>query len=163
GSGMAVADLNGDGNLDVVTTSSDNDTLTYALGNGDGTFQAAQTLFAGHLPVAVAVADLGSPLTLPDGSTVLGPPDGHADLVVADNGLTQPVLSGPPEVVLLPGLVDEQGNFSGFGSPISLASARAPLDVKVGDVNGDGVPDVVAVDDDGILVIFGKPALGPQD
>src|SRR5262249_48700079 len=37
-------------------------------------------------------------------------------------------------------------------------------DVKVGDLNGDGVPDVVAVDRDGLLVRYGKkPGSAPGD
>jgi hypothetical protein len=163
GPGLALADLNGDGNLDVVTTSDTTNFIKYSLGNGDGTFQPVQELPPGQTPVAVAVADFGSAVTLPDGSTVLGPPDGHPDLIVADNGLTQPLFNGPPEIVMLPGLVDDQGKFAGFGTPIHLASARGPLDVKVADVNGDGAPDIVVVDADGVEVIYGKPPIIPPN
>src|SRR6185369_3054842 len=47
---------------------------------------------------------------------------------------------------------------------VPLSFAKGPLDVKVGDINGDGVLDVVTVDRDGILVIFGKqPVIPPND
>jgi hypothetical protein len=163
GPALAVADLNGDGKLDVVTTAFNFDDLSYSLGNGDGTFQPVQdeaqlNAPVGRAPVAVAVADFGS--ALPDGS--LGPPDKLPDLILADAGLTNPTFSGPPEVVLLPGQADGQGNFAGFGSPIPLAFVPGPIDVKAGDLDRNGAMDVVVVDSDGIEVIYGKPPALPQ-
>ena len=163
GPGVAVADLNGDGNLDVVTTKSNVGEVQYTLGNGDGTFQAETTAaFTGQFPAGVAVADFAT--VRADGSVAVGIPDGVQDLIVANNGRTLPTFSGPAEVVLLPGLVDDQSRFAGFGDPMRLADAKGPLDVKVGDVNGDGVLDAVVVDRDGILVIYGKkPVISPND
>src|SRR5438132_6270618 len=55
---IAVADLNGDGKLDLVSTNFTGNGVTVLLGNGDGTF-AAQSNFATPLkPRSVAVADL---------------------------------------------------------------------------------------------------------
>ncbi len=72
---------------------------------------------------------------------------------------------GGPEVVLLPNLgFDAQGRFLGFGQPMQLAKAKAPQALAVGDLNGDGVPDIAVVDRDGILTIFGKqPTIAPND
>jgi hypothetical protein len=164
GPGLAVADLNGDGKLDVVSTGFNLDDLDYSLGNGDGTFQPVQDQAqlnapVGRAPVAVAVADFGS--ARPDGS--LGPPDKLPDLILADAGLTNPTYSGPPEVVLLPGQADGKDNFAGFGSPIPLAFVPGPLDVKVGDLNGDGSTDIVVVDSNGVTVIYGKPPALPPN
>jgi hypothetical protein len=45
-----------------------------------------------------------------------------------------------------------------------LASGVQPLDVKVADVNGNGVPDVLALDENGVRVIYRKtPTLKPND
>src|SRR5262249_16159911 len=96
GLGLTVADLNGDGNPDIVGIENIFG-VAYLLGNGDGTFQQAQTQNPGQVPLAVAVADVGSQVTLPDGSTALGPADGHPDLIVADNGLHEAVVNGPPQ------------------------------------------------------------------
>ncbi len=52
---LAVADINGDGNPDLVETSYYQ--LGILLGNGDGSFATATTLSAGNSPYAIAVAD----------------------------------------------------------------------------------------------------------
>jgi FG-GAP-like repeat len=162
---LLITDLNGDGNLDVITTSpvEPTDNLQYELGNGDGTFGPQTLLTIGDAPVAVAVAELGSQVTLPDGSTVLGPPDGIPDLVVADNGLVLNVNNGPAQIVIVPGLDNAQGQFIGFGSPITLAPANAPLDLKVADLTGDGTPDILVAEAGGIEVIYGKPLTLPPN
>jgi hypothetical protein len=156
GPDLAVADLNDDGIPDVVNANISNSTISYVLGNGDGTFSSATSDSSGEAPLAVVVADIGSQITNPDGSTQLGPPDGHPDLIVADSGLSQTDFSGPAEIVVLPSIFDS-GGFEGFGSPIPLATADRPQSLAVGDLTGDGALDIVYVDSDGVHIIFGKP------
>jgi hypothetical protein len=55
---VAVADINGDGNADVVVGNLNSSTVGVLLGNGDGTFQPATTFKAGLHPYVLAVADL---------------------------------------------------------------------------------------------------------
>ncbi len=86
---LATGDVNGDGNPDIITTWDDKNGCSILLGNGDGTFQNQIAYFTGQNPVAVAVVDFGSQVTLPDGSTKLGPPDGKLDLVVANCGVAR--------------------------------------------------------------------------
>ena len=78
GSSVAVADVNGDGKLDIVTTDHDGSAnglnrglVSLRLGSGDGTFEAEQTYDSGgFLTDSVAVADVNG--------------DGKPDLVVAN-------------------------------------------------------------------------------
>jgi hypothetical protein len=161
GPGLAVADLNGDGIPDVVAASEAQFVLSYALGNGDGTFQDVQQFNTGAGTFAMTVADFGSAVPNSDGTFSLGPPDGHPDLLVAASGESGPVLSGPPQVLFYPGQVDTHGYFNGFGDPIVLASPRTPIDIKTGDLTGDGSIDITVVEQAGIRVIYGKKPASP--
>ncbi len=163
--GAAVVDLNGDGIPDLITTSRMPDSIAVGLGNGDGTFAPPTTYTSGQGPVALAVADIGSQATNPDGSTALGPPDGHPDLVVADgaNEGNGRVTTGLTGVYVLPGLVDDQGNFAGFGSPILLAPGLTPQSLALGDFTGNGATDIAFVDQDGVHVIYNTPPVIPSN
>jgi uncharacterized protein (DUF2141 family) len=68
----AVADLNGDGKLDLVVTGFDFGYISVLLGNGDGSFQVPLHYATGRLPLGVTVADFNG--------------DGQLDVAVADNG-----------------------------------------------------------------------------
>jgi hypothetical protein len=68
---LAVADLNGDGNPDLIDVSFFHNTVGILLGNRDGTFDATQTYGSGgRLPRSIALADLNG--------------DDEADIVVAN-------------------------------------------------------------------------------
>jgi hypothetical protein len=55
---VAVADINGDGNPDLLVANVNSSTVGALLGNGDGTFQPATTYGSGGHPLWVAVADV---------------------------------------------------------------------------------------------------------
>jgi hypothetical protein len=121
---VAIADLNGDGRPDLVVTNyyyraaskSYVGTVDVLLGNGDGTFQAPQSLAAGPNPHSVAVADLTG--------------NGIQDLVV-----TNEVQNGTISVLM------GYGNGT-FRTAQSFAAGPYPYHVAVADLNGDGIPDV---------------------
>jgi len=113
---LSVADINGDGNLDVVTTSLSG-SISILLGNGQGGF-APQQQFSVNSPklYTLTTADL------------LG--DGHPDLIAgtANSSL----------IVYL-----NKGNGT-FDDPITLNVGNHPDSIAVADINGDGRPDIVA-------------------
>ncbi len=80
---LALADLDDDGVLDLVTLDAETEEVVAWIGQGDGTFADRRTVGAADLPVGVAVADLTSPFETG------GDVDGIPDVVVIDeiNGL----------------------------------------------------------------------------
>jgi hypothetical protein len=59
-SAVVVADLDGDFNVDLAVTNSNDDEVAVLLGNGDGTFQAAATYSVGSAPDSLAIGNLDS-------------------------------------------------------------------------------------------------------
>ncbi|MCH7702528.1 MAG: VCBS repeat-containing protein [Planctomycetes bacterium] len=71
-SSVAIGDLDGDGDADLVVANSSDDNVSVLLNNGDGTFAAHVLYGVGNGPSSVAIGDL-------DG-------DGDADLAVVNAG-----------------------------------------------------------------------------
>jgi hypothetical protein len=119
---LAVADLNGDGRLDVVAAnrgqpleSTPGSTASVLLGNGDGTLGPKTDFDTGMVPVSVAVKDLNG--------------DGHPDLAVTCWWV------GAVSVLF--------GNGNGTFQPQILFSTGAVnYSVAIGDLNADGRPDL---------------------
>jgi len=125
---VAIADLNGDGKPDVVVAnfcqdqSCANGGVTVFLGNGDGTLQPGVSYSAGwEGVVSLAIGDVNG--------------DGHPDLVVANQC---PACGTGGVSVLL-------GNGDGtFRAPVTYDSGGInAVSVAIGDLNGDGHPDLV--------------------
>jgi hypothetical protein len=120
---VVLADVNGDGKADLVTPTLNE--LWY--GNGDGTFQAPVQLAVGGSPISsVATGDLNG--------------DGVTDLVVQ---------IGPGGVTIV-----LESNGSGGETQTNLGECSSPnvcydtSYVGIGDVNGDGYPDLVLGSDE---------------
>src|SRR5215467_14580046 len=133
-SSIAVGDFNGDGKLDLAVCNFGDWNIYVLLGNGDGTFQAARSVYfasGGGFPWYVVTADFNG--------------DGRLDLAVSnygDNSLS----------VLL-------GNGDGtFQAPQTTPVGTNPAQVVVGDFNGDGKPDlaVSSVANGTVSVLLGK-------
>ncbi|HBB94855.1 MAG TPA: hypothetical protein DC054_05640, partial [Blastocatellia bacterium] len=116
---VTVADFNGDGRSDLVTTNFNSDNLSVLFGNGAGGFGAANSISIGadaSHPWSVTVNDVNG--------------DGKLDLVVSN------LYSSNMSLFL--------GNGNGtFGAPktFSLGGDSLPYFIAVGDFNADGRPD----------------------
>ena len=122
---MAAGDFNGDGKVDLaVATDLNSSDISILLGNGDGTFQAPVSYATGENVYWVAVGDFNG--------------DGIPDLVIAGSSLTAEYW----------GLAVLIGNGDGtFQTPTTyfVESGYMPLTVAVADFNGDGIADLVAL------------------
>ena len=122
---VAVGDFNCDGKPDLVTPDAFANSVSVLLGNGDGTFQSAQSYGTGtptvyDFPVFVAVGDFNG--------------DHKPDLVVANQN------SNSVSVLL--------GNGDGtFQTAMNFGVGTAPVSVAVGDLNGDHKLDLVVANE----------------
>jgi FG-GAP-like repeat len=132
---LVTGDFNGDGILDVATSSEIANTVSVLLGKGDGTFKSALTYPAGGQPFSIAVGDFNA--------------DGYLDLVVTNVCPGYPTCSGATVSVLL-------GNGNGTFQPqVQYATGKGPDAVSLGDFNGDGKLDLAIVSDtDSAVCIF---------
>jgi hypothetical protein len=115
---IAVGDLNGDGNLDIVTADGAfaNNDVSVLLGNGDGTFGRLTNWVANQQPVGIAIGDFNA--------------DHKPDLVVANLASN--------DVSFLTGNGDGT-----FRAPHVYANISSPGPVVTGDFNGDGKQDII--------------------
>jgi hypothetical protein len=126
----AIADLNGDGNLDIILPDAGQVQIFY--GNGDGTFQPAVTM----------------PAPTPD-FTLPSAADFNLD------GVPDLLLTGYGEVSVLYG----KGGGK-FAAPVNYAAGDWPSRAVITDLSGDGAPDLVFGSGTDAVVMLNVPPPG---
>jgi hypothetical protein len=112
----AVADFNHDGNLDIAVASHRTPYFGYFLGNGDGTFNFVPEGWIGPGAASIHLADFNS--------------DGIVDLAAA-------LFYAESASMLI-------GRANGSFQDVAYPAGASPVDVDVGDLNGDGNQDVIS-------------------
>ena len=120
---VALADLNGDKKLDLIAANKADKSLSILLGNGDGTFQSALSTSLQNSPSALAVGDFNG--------------DGKTDVAVAGDCGSK-ACAAPGKLSVLFGLGD-----GSLQMGASYAVGYSPVSVATGDINGDGILDLV--------------------
>lgn len=117
---LVIGDFNGDGAPDLAVANQGDDDVSVLENDGAGGFPTRLDLPSGPSPRAVAVADVNG--------------DGRLDLLVA-NG-RESVGDDSVSVLLANGM-------SGFGPRQGFPTGLNPNSIAVGDLDGDGRPDLV--------------------
>jgi len=187
--GAAVADFNGDGKPDVAAANGNSNTVSILLGNGDGSLQDPVNYVistnTGASPISVVAADFNGDgkvdlavlinnsdsdsniaVLLGKGDGTFQPPLATYVLIMAAGQLMAADFNGDGKLDLaIPGsglsFVVALGNGDGtFGSPMTYATPEYVTSLAVGDLDGDGKPDVAVTlgsnnpNSDGIVQIW---------
>jgi hypothetical protein len=135
--GVILADVNGDGRLDLITQNTDQQGISYSLsvllGNGDGTFSQPVSYAPGVFPQSIVAGDFNG--------------DGHLDLIIGSHPYSSSTFT------LLLGRGD--GSFQ-LPQKLSLPNTIG-VSLVVADFNGDNKLDLAAVGPGNtVSVLLGK-------
>jgi hypothetical protein len=131
---LRAADLNGDGISDIVTTNTESNNSTVLLADGKGGFTepGGSPFPCGDNPFGIAIGDVNA--------------DNNPDLAVINSPSSMAEGKGKNGLTIL--LNDGTGKFTMLkGSPFE--AGQNPSRIAIGDVNGDGINDVVTSDYEG--------------
>lgn len=131
---LRAADLNGDGIADIVTTNTEGNNVTVLLADGKGGFNEAigSPFTCGDNPFGIAIGDVNA--------------DGKPDLAIINSPSSMAEGKGKDGLTVL--LNDGTGKFTMLkGSPYQ--AGQNPNRIAIGDVNGDGLNDIVTSDYEG--------------
>src|SRR5262249_48075477 len=145
---VAVADVNGDGKPDLIVAQFGGGSVAVLLNNttpgaSTASFATQQTFAAGAGPYYMAVGDLHG--------------DGHPDIVVPT--------SSDNSVSVLLDTTTPGATTATFTTQQTFATGDTPIGVAIGDVNGDGRPDILVANYHGntVSVLLNTPVTTTRD
>ena len=190
-SAVAIGDFDKDGKPDIFVANNRSSEAAILLGDGAGGFAGLSAYVADQEPVGVLAADVNSDgsadaisLNFGDNSptvaVILKRPDGKVaaiqDVVTADNpsvitngdvdgdGRSDLIVAHANAGLSAPGFVEVYRSPAGVGVPevVQNFPVADPVAIAHGDVNGDGILDVLALNDtpSSLVVFLGKAAGG---
>lgn len=134
---VAVADFNHDGHPDIAVSYLEDNAVRVLPGTGGGQFNTASEYAVGKQPYWIVAGDLNN--------------DGYSDLVTANTG---------DDTVSV--LMNNGGGSGTFTAAKSYPVGRLPYQVAIGDLNGDGIPDLAVTNygDNTVSILYGQTGGG---
>ena len=134
---VALADMNKDGDIDLVVGNASADRVAIVPGLGNGSFGDAKEFFVGAFPLDVHVVDMNK--------------DANLDVVVANGEDPDDAGTSAPRVNVIFGKGD--GTLDD-ATRVSYATGNLPRALAVADLNADSFPDVVTAHETGNKVFL---------
>jgi hypothetical protein len=129
--GVAVGDINGDGASDIAVANKEDGTVSVLLNAGKGVFNTQTTYATGQDPLSVALGQFGG--------------DPRVDIAAANSQASS------ISVLFNEGTQSYDSGVVPFSSQQTYAAGAAPVGIVAGDLNGDGLTDLVVIDSNAMI------------
>jgi hypothetical protein len=132
--GLAAADVNGDGNVDLISANQGTNTVSVFFGNGNGTFQTPTNYPTGNAPVYVALGDFNN--------------QGALDMAIANHGAATANNSGNSVTIYYNQISTTNIPLGTFvaGTPRDFLAGNGPTSIAVAEFSQSGYSDLAIAD-----------------